>query len=242
MSRNEPLPSGERGVIVNTASVAAFDGQIGQAAYSASKAGIVGMTLPIARELARFGIRVMTIAPGIFETPMLGQLPKKFASRWDSKFRFRRGLVVPTNSRRWLSTLSRTKCSTAKRFDSTGRFGWRRNRRHWKPAARNEIVFGFPASGFASVVNFTDPATGQSPKNTRKQAVLCISKLVDRRDGRTRDFDFDTPAGSRYSPAPRSIRAPPIVRAATDGHTPSGTFPPVTLPCWAEHCGDGRKG
>lgn len=63
--------SGERGVIINTASVAAFDGQIGQAAYSASKGGIVGMTLPIARELARFGIRVMTIAPGIFETPLL---------------------------------------------------------------------------------------------------------------------------------------------------------------------------
>jgi NAD(P)-dependent dehydrogenase (short-subunit alcohol dehydrogenase family) len=58
-------------VIINTASVAAFDGQIGQAAYSASKAGVVGMTLPIARELARFGIRVVTIAPGIFETPML---------------------------------------------------------------------------------------------------------------------------------------------------------------------------
>ncbi len=74
MSGNEPLTSGERGVIVNTASVAAFDGQIGQAAYSASKAGVAGMTLPIARELARFGIRVMTIAPGIFETAMLGQL------------------------------------------------------------------------------------------------------------------------------------------------------------------------
>jgi NAD(P)-dependent dehydrogenase (short-subunit alcohol dehydrogenase family) len=74
MSGNEPLASGERGVIVNTASVAAFDGQIGQAAYSASKAGVAGMTLPIARELARFGIRVMTIAPGIFETAMLGQL------------------------------------------------------------------------------------------------------------------------------------------------------------------------
>jgi NAD(P)-dependent dehydrogenase (short-subunit alcohol dehydrogenase family) len=74
MSRNDPFPSGERGVIVNTASIAAFDGQIGQAAYSASKAGIVGMTLPAARELARFGIRLMTIAPGIFETPMLGQL------------------------------------------------------------------------------------------------------------------------------------------------------------------------
>lgn len=67
--------SGERGVIINTASVAAFDGQIGQAAYSASKGGIVGMTLPIARELARFGIRVMTIAPGIFETPLLMGMP-----------------------------------------------------------------------------------------------------------------------------------------------------------------------
>lgn len=74
MGRNDPSPAGERGVIINTASVAAFDGQIGQAAYSASKGGIVGMTLPIARELARFGIRVMTIAPGIFETPLLGSL------------------------------------------------------------------------------------------------------------------------------------------------------------------------
>jgi NAD(P)-dependent dehydrogenase (short-subunit alcohol dehydrogenase family) len=71
MTKNAPNAGGERGVIVNTASVAAFDGQIGQAAYSASKAGVVGMTLPIARELARFGIRVMTIAPGIFETPMV---------------------------------------------------------------------------------------------------------------------------------------------------------------------------
>ena len=74
MARNAPNDGGERGVIVNTASVAAFDGQIGQAAYSASKAGVVGMTLPIARELARFGIRVMAIAPGIFETPMVAGL------------------------------------------------------------------------------------------------------------------------------------------------------------------------
>jgi len=71
MSRNPPNAGGERGVIVYTASVAAYDGQIGQAAYSASKAGLVGMTLPIARELARHGIRVMTIAPGLFETPMM---------------------------------------------------------------------------------------------------------------------------------------------------------------------------
>jgi NAD(P)-dependent dehydrogenase (short-subunit alcohol dehydrogenase family) len=77
MSKSEPNASGERGVIVNTASVAAFDGQIGQAAYSASKGGVVGMTLPIARDLSRSGIRVMTIAPGIFETPMLGQLSEE---------------------------------------------------------------------------------------------------------------------------------------------------------------------
>jgi NAD(P)-dependent dehydrogenase (short-subunit alcohol dehydrogenase family) len=76
MSKNEPNEAGERGVIVNTASVAAFDGQIGQAAYSASKGGIVGMTLPIAREFARVGVRVMTIAPGTFDTPLLAGLPE----------------------------------------------------------------------------------------------------------------------------------------------------------------------
>ena len=71
MQNNSPNEDGERGLIINTASVAAFDGQIGQAAYSASKGGIVGMTLPIARELAVHGIRINTIAPGLFETPML---------------------------------------------------------------------------------------------------------------------------------------------------------------------------
>jgi NAD(P)-dependent dehydrogenase (short-subunit alcohol dehydrogenase family) len=77
MAKQPPQECGERGVIINTASVAAFDGQIGQAAYSASKGGIVGMTLPIARDLSRDGIRVLTIAPGIFETPMLHGLPKE---------------------------------------------------------------------------------------------------------------------------------------------------------------------
>lgn len=76
MQNNEPNAEGERGVIVNTASVAAFDGQIGQAAYSASKGGIVGMTLPIARDLSRSGIRVVTIAPGIFDTPLMASLPE----------------------------------------------------------------------------------------------------------------------------------------------------------------------
>ncbi|HEY0877202.1 MAG TPA: 3-hydroxyacyl-CoA dehydrogenase [Zeimonas sp.] len=76
MVRNEPNDEGERGVVVNTASVAAFDGQIGQAAYSASKGGIVGMTLPIARDLSRDGVRVVTIAPGLFLTPLMDSLPK----------------------------------------------------------------------------------------------------------------------------------------------------------------------
>ena len=76
IARNTPEPSGERGVIVNTASIAAFDGQIGQPAYAASKGGIVGMTLPIAREFAQLGIRVVTIAPGIFDTPLLASLPE----------------------------------------------------------------------------------------------------------------------------------------------------------------------
>src|SRR5215510_1748923 len=75
MAKNAPGAEGERGVVINTASVAAFDGQIGQAAYSASKGGIVGMTLPVARDLAELGIRVMTIAPGIFDTPLLATLP-----------------------------------------------------------------------------------------------------------------------------------------------------------------------
>jgi NAD(P)-dependent dehydrogenase (short-subunit alcohol dehydrogenase family) len=77
MCRNEPQSTGERGVMISTASVAAYDGQIGQAAYAASKGGIVGMTLPIARDLARNGIRNMTIAPGIFGTPMLFGMPKE---------------------------------------------------------------------------------------------------------------------------------------------------------------------
>lgn len=76
MSKNEPNDTGEKGVMINVASVAAFDGQMGQAAYAASKAGVVGMTLPIARDLSKEGIRVMTIAPGMFDTPMMQLLPQ----------------------------------------------------------------------------------------------------------------------------------------------------------------------
>jgi len=77
MQRNEPNANGERGVIISTASIAAFEGQIGQAAYSASKGGVVGMMLPLAREFAQFGIRVNTIAPGIFKTPMVAGMPEE---------------------------------------------------------------------------------------------------------------------------------------------------------------------
>jgi 3-hydroxyacyl-CoA dehydrogenase/3-hydroxy-2-methylbutyryl-CoA dehydrogenase len=77
MIPNDPDDAGERGVNVNTASIAAYDGQIGQVAYSASKGGIVGMTLPVARDVARYGVRVVTIAPGLFDTPLLGALPQE---------------------------------------------------------------------------------------------------------------------------------------------------------------------
>lgn len=77
MSSNAPGESGERGVIINTASIAAYDGQIGQVAYAASKGGIVGLTLPMARDLSKLGIRVVTIAPGIFDTPLLGKMPEE---------------------------------------------------------------------------------------------------------------------------------------------------------------------
>lgn len=77
MTRNDPDDGGERGAIINTASVAAFEGQIGQVAYAASKGGIVGLTLPSARELARYGIRVVTLAPGLFDTPLMAGLPEK---------------------------------------------------------------------------------------------------------------------------------------------------------------------
>ena len=114
MSHNPPLQSSERGVIVSTASVAAYDGQIGQAAYAASKGGIVGMTLPIARDLASLGIRNMTIAPGIFGTPMVTGMPQEVRTRWPPAYP-----SLPAWARRritpgWCATSSRTKCSTAR--------------------------------------------------------------------------------------------------------------------------------
>ena len=91
----EPLADGERGVVVNTASVAAFDGQVGQEAYSASKGGIVGMTLPLARDLAQFGVRVCTIAPGLFATPLMKELPEEVQQNLAASIPFPKRLGLP---------------------------------------------------------------------------------------------------------------------------------------------------
>ncbi len=88
MQHNPPMDEGERGVIITTSSVAAFEGQIGQAAYAASKGGVASLTLPAARELGRFGIRVVSIAPGVFETPMMQQVPEKLRESLESQVPF----------------------------------------------------------------------------------------------------------------------------------------------------------
>src|SRR5205085_3936396 len=97
MSQTEPGEDGERGVVVNTASIAAYDGQIGQLAYSASKGGIVGMTLPAARDLAAVGVRVCTIAPGLMDTPLLGMLPDDQKAALGSGVLFPRRLGLPAD-------------------------------------------------------------------------------------------------------------------------------------------------
>jgi NAD(P)-dependent dehydrogenase (short-subunit alcohol dehydrogenase family) len=95
MAKNEPVETGERGVVVQTASVAAFEGQIGQIAYAASKGGVVGMTVPAARDLAPIGVRVMTIAPGLFDTPLLGLLPEEARAALGASVVFPRRLGDP---------------------------------------------------------------------------------------------------------------------------------------------------
>ena len=97
MSALEPLDGGERGVVAQTASVAAFDGQVGQAAYSASKGGVVALTLPLAREFAQFGIRIVTIAPGVFATPLLNELPPEIQASLAASVPFPKRLGVPAD-------------------------------------------------------------------------------------------------------------------------------------------------
>jgi NAD(P)-dependent dehydrogenase (short-subunit alcohol dehydrogenase family) len=110
MATLEPMATGERGLIVNTASIAAYEGQIGQCAYAASKAGVVGLTLPAARELARFGIRVMTIAPGLIETPMLAGMPAEAREALGRLPLFPNRLGRRRRWRRWCSRSPPTRC------------------------------------------------------------------------------------------------------------------------------------
>ena len=110
---------------VNTASIAAFDGQVGQIAYSASKGGVVGMTLPAARDLSQYGIRVNTIAPGLFDTPLLGALPEEARQKLGAGVPYPQRLGRPPSTRSWPATSSRTGCSTARRSGSTARCGCR---------------------------------------------------------------------------------------------------------------------
>ena len=128
MAKLEPI-DGERGVVISTASIAAFDGQIGQAAYSASKGGVVAMTLPIARELAQFGVRVNTIAPGVFMTPMMAGLPQPAQDSSAPRCRSPPASASRPNMPRSPSTSSRTATSTARRSASMARSAWRPNRR-----------------------------------------------------------------------------------------------------------------
>ncbi len=106
MVRNTPDADGERGVVINTASVAAYDGQIGQAAYAASKGGVVGMTLAIARDLARDGVRCMTIAPGLFETPMLMGMPQEVQDALGRMVPFPRVWAARPSTRSWCTPSS----------------------------------------------------------------------------------------------------------------------------------------
>ena len=111
MAAGEPDADGERGVVVMTASIAAFDGQIGQTAYAASKGGVVGLTLPAARDLARIGIRVCTIAPGLFDTPLLAALPEEARQALGAQIPFpSTARPSPTSTRGWPATSPRTRC------------------------------------------------------------------------------------------------------------------------------------
>nr|WP_228281386.1 SDR family NAD(P)-dependent oxidoreductase [Rubrobacter marinus] len=114
MAENEPDEGGERGVVINTASVAAYDGQIGQAAYAASKGGVVALTLPVARELASHGIRVMTIAPASSRRRCSRPCRRTRKTPWASRCRSRRGSGGRRSTPRWPGTSSRTRCSTAR--------------------------------------------------------------------------------------------------------------------------------
>ena len=129
IARSEPQEDGLRGVVVMTSSVSAFDGQIGQASYSASKGGVASLTLPLAREFGQHGIRVVSVAPGVFETPMMQAAPDKVRQSLVEQIPFPQRFGHPRSLRRSCATSSRTTCSTAACCDWTARFVWGRSSR-----------------------------------------------------------------------------------------------------------------
>ena len=129
MCKNQPESTGERGVLISTASVAAYDGQIGQAAYAASKGGVVGMTLPIARDLARNGIRNMTIAPGIFGTPMLFGMPQEVQDALAANVPFPSRLGTPADYAKLVHQIVTNEMLNGEVIRLDGRSGWRPSRR-----------------------------------------------------------------------------------------------------------------
>ena len=202
MLANEPDAEGERGVVVCTASIAAFEGQVGQIAYAASKGGVAGMTLPAARDLAPSGIRVVTIAPGLFDTPLLAAVPEEMRERLGALGavplapRPARG-VRRSSSRR----SSPTRCSTARRSGSTARCGWRRASRRGRRLTRRG-----DARSLALTLRATSSrirasagcASGRAPPTDR------APRRTPRRSGPRRRPSRRSPA---WPATPRSCRA-----------------------------------
>jgi hypothetical protein len=165
MVENEPV-DGDRGVIVMTASIAAYDGQVGQVAYTASKAGIVGLTLPAARDLADKFIRVVTVAPGTFETPMLATLPDKERESLGMQVPHPARLGRPRSTRASSPTSSTTACSTARSSASTVPSGWPPA----DPTAhdRHDVVAPALAGATMRVGNTTPDTPGRCLRTRRK--------------------------------------------------------------------------
>ena len=186
-SQLEPLEGGERGVVVNTASVAAYEGQIGQAAYSASKGGVVAMTLPIARELAQFGVRVNAIAPGLFLTPMLLGLPQEAQDfSLGRSVPFPRASATRPNTPRSPSISSRTPISTARRSASTARCAWRRAEGTPMLVNRRPVRIEWADCDPAGIVYY--PALFRHVRH--RDAPLCSRRRVGRRRDLLREFDM----------------------------------------------------
>ena len=239
--QRRPTTQGERGVRINTASIAAYDGQIGQIAYSASKGGIVGMTLPAARDLAQSGIRVCAIAPGLFDTPLLAGLPEEARTSLGARSRSRPASAAPTSTPRSRCTSSRTRCSTARSSAWTAPCVWRpdnisvgslRSLACWlapvvllrkgkyateSEAARHDIAPARPAGRHGGLPHHGCDASrprgrrGAGPARSRATTASSPRSARSPRSPTTSAF----PAAAAPSPSPASPAASPAPRTPT---------------------------